>query len=1221
MKNVLLLLFVAAVVGQLAAQNYPIGHKQFNFVDPARNRTIQTEVYYPATSAGDNTPFANGQFPLLVFGHGFAMSWDSYEWLWDSIVPKGYIMAFPRTEGSVIPAPDHEAFGLDLKFLNDFILSEGNNSSSFFYQHIIGTSAIMGHSMGGGSSFLAAANNTNLTALINFAAAETNPSAIAAAANVTVPAMVMYGLNDGVAPPADHQIPMYNALASSCKNLVGIIGGGHCYFADYNFNCSFGEGTTNPQPTITREQQHQIIAQILFPYLDFMLKNDLNAEQIFYQRLNTLNTITFQRNCLMNHDLAITRFISPSNECSLNSNQLISVVIKNLGANPASNFLLSYVVNGQQAVNETYNGTLNPGDSVVYTFSTTVDAGTPGATYTFTAYVTYQLDEYVYNNELNVTYTNTTVALPISVDFTGFDGSNLSTVFPGWREAQGIVPSGTTSTWVNRTGVGGTSNATAKVNFYGSPIREWILGPGFLCGPYTHLYFDVAVTAFNSTAPYSNGMGTYDSLIVFYSLDCGNNWHRLTAFGKNAGFNHNLQTIDIDLSQFNGMGIAIGFQAFRQTSVSNDYDLHIDNILIKHEHPYDLMVEELISPVIKNCFGQENVEVKIKNAGVSSIDFSQNPATIEVLVNNGIVYNETITINTGQLSAGSSITIPFPSINMSAAGMYDFSVSIYWSIDENSSNNFLQKTLYSTNPVVSIDGSTIICSGNQTTLTANAYASGDVLKTFVNNTPLNIPNNYGTGVTSTMNVNVPTSVVASSIVEISIDSLIHPYIGDVKIDLIAPDNSSINIFNRRGSNGDNMIGTVFTMNATTPIASGTAPFTGEFLPEQSLANLTGTASGNWQLKVTDLGIGDVGTLHKWSIKFMVQNEIVTYSWSNGSTSPSITISPTNNEAYTVTVTDLNGCTAEATANVIVSGQAGTIYLGNDTTICQGQSVVLDAGPNYQSYYWNTGEQTQSIVVSTSGTYYVQAQDACGMVADTIVVTVNSLPNASLNDVTACVGDNVTLELTNACATYTWSNGSSANMINVSTNVAGTSTYTVTVVDCNGCSSTGMSTVTINPNPVVNLGNDTTICTTDDLILNAGQHSSYNWSTGETSSSIIIDASQYNTGTYTFSVLVANEFGCTAWDTIQVTIDLCNEINNNQLAAVRIYPNPAKDFLVVENCMKGSVVETYNQLGQLVYTTVVTDKSLVIPLNHLPSGVYVIKIIDGVDNYSKSIIKE
>ncbi len=153
MKNVLLLLFVAAVVGQLAAQNYPIGHKQFNFVDPARNRTIQTEVYYPATSAGDNTPFANGQFPLLVFGHGFAMSWDSYEWLWDSIVPKGYIMAFPRTEGSVIPAPDHEAFGLDLKFLNDFILSEGNNSSSFFYQHIIGTSAIMGHSMGGGSSF------------------------------------------------------------------------------------------------------------------------------------------------------------------------------------------------------------------------------------------------------------------------------------------------------------------------------------------------------------------------------------------------------------------------------------------------------------------------------------------------------------------------------------------------------------------------------------------------------------------------------------------------------------------------------------------------------------------------------------------------------------------------------------------------------------------------------------------------------------------------------------------------------------------------------------------------------------------------------------------------------------------------------------------------------------------------------------------------------------
>jgi len=59
----------------------------------------------------------------------------------------------------------------------------------------------MGHSMVGGSSFLAAENYTNFTALINFAAATTNPSSITAASHVTVPLLMFIGENDGVAPP------------------------------------------------------------------------------------------------------------------------------------------------------------------------------------------------------------------------------------------------------------------------------------------------------------------------------------------------------------------------------------------------------------------------------------------------------------------------------------------------------------------------------------------------------------------------------------------------------------------------------------------------------------------------------------------------------------------------------------------------------------------------------------------------------------------------------------------------------------------------------------------------------------------------------------------------------------------------------------------------------------------------------------------------------------
>lgn len=283
---------------QSSAQNYAIGHKQITFTDPARsNRSIQTEIYYPATSAGDNTPFVAGQFPLIVFGHGFVMAWSSYQWMWDSIVPHGFIMAFPRTEGSMIPTPDHAAFGLDLAFLNDFIKSENSNSSSFFYQHLSNKSAIMGHSMGGGSSFLAAENNTNLTALVNFAAANTTPSSITASSNVTIPTLIFMGENDGVAAPATNQIPMYDSCASSCKTLVTILGGGHCYFADYNFNCSFGEGTSSPQPTITMDEQHVRTAYLLIPYIDNILKNNSASGTLFMNRLNENINTSYLRSC------------------------------------------------------------------------------------------------------------------------------------------------------------------------------------------------------------------------------------------------------------------------------------------------------------------------------------------------------------------------------------------------------------------------------------------------------------------------------------------------------------------------------------------------------------------------------------------------------------------------------------------------------------------------------------------------------------------------------------------------------------------------------------------------------------------------------------------------------------------------------------------------------------------------------------------------------------
>ena len=195
LSGFMLIVFFTQTI-QSYSQIYAIGHKQITYTDPARsNRSVPCEIYYPSNTAGESTPIATGQFPLIIFGHGFVMGYDAYQSYWDSIVPKGYIMVFPTTEGSIIPTPNHLTFGLDLAFAVTKMQSEGNLNTSFFYQKIALTSAILGHSMGGKGSVIASSNNTNITTTVSFGMSNSNsPDAIAVYAPlVTVPAIVFFG--------------------------------------------------------------------------------------------------------------------------------------------------------------------------------------------------------------------------------------------------------------------------------------------------------------------------------------------------------------------------------------------------------------------------------------------------------------------------------------------------------------------------------------------------------------------------------------------------------------------------------------------------------------------------------------------------------------------------------------------------------------------------------------------------------------------------------------------------------------------------------------------------------------------------------------------------------------------------------------------------------------------------------------------------------------------
>lgn len=283
-----LLLTVAAA----QAQPFAIGSTSITFTDPSRNnRSIPCEVHYPALASGSDQPVAPGRHPVLAFGHGFVMGVGAYNNLRDAFVPQGYILVLPTTEGGF--APSHASFGLDLAFVIAGMQARGADPASGFFQRVASTSAIMGHSMGGGAAFLGAFAQ-QVTTVVTYAAAETNPSAISAAGSVGKPVLVMAGSQDCVSPPGTNQIPMYNAVPSGCKAYVSLTGGGHCNFANSNFNCGFGELTCGGGGSLGRTAQQALTHQFTLLWLARYLKDDLAAGDQFQALLGAGQGITSQ---------------------------------------------------------------------------------------------------------------------------------------------------------------------------------------------------------------------------------------------------------------------------------------------------------------------------------------------------------------------------------------------------------------------------------------------------------------------------------------------------------------------------------------------------------------------------------------------------------------------------------------------------------------------------------------------------------------------------------------------------------------------------------------------------------------------------------------------------------------------------------------------------------------------------------------------------------------
>jgi len=282
--KLILLAFSLLVAGRVCAQ-FEVGHVSTTYIDLTRSdRSIACEVYYPSTMAGDAVPVADGTFPFIAFGHGFVMDYTAYQNITDAIVTSGYVMIYVETEGGFAPA--HADFGLDLAYVADHFFEENATAGSLFQSHLIDRCAIMGHSMGGGATWLAATTSASVDCIAGLAPAETNPSAIAAASNVNVPALVLSGSSDVVTPPADHHIPIYEGTTTECKIFVDILNGSHCGYANSGSLCDFGEFGFNG---LSRAEQQVITHDLLLAFFDFHLK-DLSTGNTTLQNYNGTQT-------------------------------------------------------------------------------------------------------------------------------------------------------------------------------------------------------------------------------------------------------------------------------------------------------------------------------------------------------------------------------------------------------------------------------------------------------------------------------------------------------------------------------------------------------------------------------------------------------------------------------------------------------------------------------------------------------------------------------------------------------------------------------------------------------------------------------------------------------------------------------------------------------------------------------------------------------------------
>lgn len=276
-----------------------------------------------------------------------------------------------------------------------------------------------------------------------------------------------------------------------------------------------------------------------------------------------------------------------------------------------------------------------------------------------------------------------------------------------------------------------------------------------------------------------------------------------------------------------------------------------------------------------------------------------------------------------------------------------------------------------------------------------------------------------------------------------------------------------------------------------------------------------------------------------------------YAWSpsgslNNAAIANPTATPNANTVYSVAITDPNGCVWDTSMTVQVSNNFPLADAGNDTLICQGDSVQIQAtGGN--TYQWSPvsslGTPQDSVTMAypqQTTDYYVAVSNGCGTDYDTVTVNVHIVTANIVDDTLVCIGDQANLWASGG-ESYAWyviPNSILSTSANYVPTIYTPTTFYVEVTDTTGCTTTLDVAVDTLVNPTTFLDDVIETAWGAPIILNPNSNGiGYSWSPVEGLSCAdcpnpVVTAQE--TSTYYLTILGAN--GCFTYDTITIFYD-------------------------------------------------------------------------------------